>query len=141
MVSLLVVFMIFSVVIYSFASFKNNSSLQKNVAQVKSILEEARYESLSGKSDYTYGVKIQSDTLTLFRGSSYNASSTQNKIYSFDPNSSTIDSISLHGGGSEILFKKITGGTDNYGTFRIKMTSNNRTSTIRVTETGIINEE
>ncbi len=134
-------FAIIAVVSFSFSSFKNNSSLEKSVAQAKSVLEEARYDSVSGKSNYAYGVKVETDKLTLFQGPSYSSSSTQNKVYSFDTNTSTIDTISLNGGGSEILFKKITGNTDSYGTFRIKMISDNKSATIRVTGTGIISEE
>ncbi len=128
-----------SISLYSFSSLRNNSSLLKNVAQVKAVFEEARALSISEKSDNVYGVQILSDKVVMFRGSVYSSSDSQNKTLLLGDNS-LIDSISLNGGGSAVLFKRITGGTDNYGTFRIRMTdSTGASSTIAVLSTGIIN--
>ncbi len=118
---------------------KDNSTLQKNIAQAKSVLEEARYESISGKSNFSYGVKVQSSSLILFRGS-YNATDTQNKIYNFE--GATADTISLNGGGTQILFNKNSGITSNSGTFIVRMTSNTaKIGTVSVTQSGLISEE
>jgi type II secretory pathway pseudopilin PulG len=129
-----------SITFYSFSSLRNNSSLQKDVSQAKSILEEARYSSISEKGDYSYGVHLQSDGLVSFRGSVYNSADAQNNTQLFDD--ATIDNISLNGGGSEVIFSKITGSTNNFGTFRIKSLKDpNKSTTIRVIETGVISEE
>ncbi len=128
-----------SVTVFSFSAFRDNSNLGKNISQAKSVLEEARYESISGKSNYSYGVKINSADLTLFQGASY-ASSTRNTVYSFD--GATTGSISLNGGGSEIVFVKNSGSTNNFGTFQITMTVNTaKRSTIAVTNSGLISEQ
>lgn len=124
---------------YSFSALRNNSSLQKNVVQAKAVLEEARSLSISEKSDTAYGVQIQSDRLILFRGTTYNSADSQNKTLLLGANA-VIENISLNGGGSAVVFKKITGGTDNSGTFRIRMTNiSNSSSTISIASTGIIN--
>jgi len=132
--------LLISVVFYSFSSLRNNSSLQKNVSQAKAILESARYLSISEKSDYSYGVHLQSDRLITFRGSVYISTSTTNSTQLFD--GATLDNISLSGGGSDIIFNKITGGTDTYGTFRIKSSKDfSQNKIIRIAGTGIISEE
>jgi len=129
-----------SVAFYSFSSLQNNSSIQKNVSQVKSLLEEARFSSVSEKSDYAYGLHLQSDRITSFRGLTYNATDTENTIQLLD--GATIDNISLNGGGSDVIFNKITGSSDTFGTFRIKLIEDvNQNTTIRISRTGIISEE
>ncbi len=132
--------LLISIIFYSFSSLRNNASLQKNVSQAKSILEEARYSSISEKSDYSYGVHLQSDRLVLFSGSVYNSADAKNKTQLFD--NATLDNISLNGGGSEIIFNKITGSTNTFGTFRIKSSIDlNKSMIIRVIGTGVISEE
>ncbi len=124
---------------YSFSALRNNSSLQKNVVQVRAVFEEARALSISEKSDSTYGLQIQSDRVIMFKGLAYNSADSQNKILLLDTNA-LIDSISLNGGGSAVVLNRITGATNNYGTFRIRMTNGtNSSSTITIASTGIIN--
>ncbi len=142
LVAILIGILITMSAFYAFSSLRNNDSLEKNVLQAKSILEEARSLSISEKSDSTYGVKILSDRLIRFRGSTYNAADSQNVTYLFDDSGATIDTISLSDAGSEIGFSKITGTARSYGTFRIKLTADStKNATIRVTSTGIISQE
>ena len=132
--------LLISITFYSFSSLQNNTSLQKDVAQAKSILEEARYLSISEKNDHSYGVHLQSNGFVSFKGSVYNSADIQNNTQLFDE--ALIDNISLNGGGSEIIFNKITGTTNTFGTFRIKTLKDlNKNSTIRIAKTGIISEE
>ncbi len=140
LIALVIISLLSGIVSLSFSAFKNNATLEKNVADAKSILEEARSLSISDKADSTYSIHVQSNGLIRFNGSTYSASSSLNVPLYFT--SATIDSISLNGGGSDIIFQKITGATDTYGTFRIKMTNDTtKNKTIRLTSTGVISEE
>ncbi len=131
-----------AVALYSLSTLRNTTSLAKNVFQAKAFLEEARSLSISEKDDTNYGVQISSDRLVRFQGSTYSATSSQNITLLFDQNSSTIDTISLAGSSTQVVFKKITGGTDNYGSFRIKMIANqSSSSTVSITSTGVISSQ
>jgi prepilin-type N-terminal cleavage/methylation domain-containing protein len=124
--------------IFSLTSFKSNATLGKNVSKIKSLLEEARYESFSGKNDTTYGIKVLSTSTISFVGSSY-ASNTGSTVYALD--GAVIENISLSGSSTEIVFKKNTGGADSAGTFKVRMLSDNSARTIRVTSGGVISDE
>lgn len=126
------------IVLFSISSLRNTNSLKQNVTEARAFIEEARSLSISGKNNLAYGVQLQSDRIIMFAGTT----SVQYKKLIFDTNSSTISNISLGGGGSVILFKKLTGGTDNFGSFKIKMNSNqSSSSTINIASTGIISSQ
>jgi Tfp pilus assembly protein FimT len=127
-----------SIVIFSLTSLRDTNSLQKNVIESIAFIEEARTLSISNKNDSVYGAQLQSDRIIMFVGTT----STQYKTYIFDSNTTNISDISLNGGGSVILFKKTTGGTDNFGSFKIKTNANsNSSTTIVITSTGVVGKQ
>lgn len=122
----------------SFYNFHSGQSLPNTVDEVTSLLNEARSRTLSGDSGLQYGVHIQSTSTILFSGAAYSSTSTTNKIILND-SMVVIASTTLQGGGTDIIFNKLTGETNQYGTFIIK---NSATAvgqkTITVSKTGLV---
>jgi hypothetical protein len=85
-----------------------------------------------------HGVKVSSTTATLFEGITYTAGTATNQIVTFDSRV-TLASMSINGGGDTIVFDKVTGSTNNYGTIRFYITNaSTSSSTVTIGETGII---
>ncbi len=125
---------------FSLNSFRVNKSLVKNVSQTKSLLEEARYYSISGKSDSTYGIKLLSGSIIEFTGSSYVSTSTTNKTLAFTD--AIIQNISFSNGASEFMFNKSNGTVSATGTFQLKMTNDaTKISTFTVNSSGLISAQ
>ena len=74
----------------------------------------------------------------LFAGTTYSSSATSNKEYDLD-GATSITSISLAGGTSNMIFKKLTGDTDQYGTIVITSSPGSATKTITVSKNGLVN--
>ncbi len=117
------------------SAFRQKQALQNTTNAVVSILNEARTKTLAGYDDTSYGVHIESGKITLFTGTSYSSSTSTNE--NFFVESPVTLSWSLAGSASEILFTRLTGTTNQYGTITLTLPSGS-TRTITITQTGSV---
>jgi len=106
-----------------FDAIKERQMLNKAVEEIESLLQEAKTNTIASTGGVRYGVHFETSSVTLFSGSVYSPSASDNKTLIIN-NSVYISNISLSGGGSEIVFNRITGDTDNNGTIRVSVTEN-----------------
>ncbi len=109
-------------------------------AQVDTFVSYARLAqsyAASGKDGTSHGIYLESDSYTVFIGSSYNALSTTNTVVELPP-TLEIQNISLNGGGSTILFTGPKGATSNYGSLDFVSTSINKTVTVTLDARGTL---
>lgn len=122
---------IFSTMSLSFNSkYRNNSYLKIVTYDIVEALRYAQSNSQSMKEDSSWGVKISSNDLVIFKGNSYN-SRDQNfdKVLDF-PNGFTIS------GNDEVVFEKVTGITTDTGTTTI--TNSEGANNIYINERGTL---
>lgn len=137
LVSLALLAIVSGIVFISFSDLSDANALDSSVSNTVARLNEARSKTLSSKEDMQYGVHLQSDSIISFAGSSYVIDDPSNKSYDLN-NAVEISNISI-AGGSDIVFDRLTGQTDNIGTFSIRLKDDiNASSTIKVFGTGII---
>lgn len=123
--------------IVSFSNTNREEALQLETGKVLSLLEKARAETLSGKSGIAYGVHFEESRAVLFSGSVYSSTDPRNTAQTLHPEI-RISSISLAGGGSNVLFSRLSGATAQSGTVRLSARSNaNASSTITIASTGV----
>ncbi|HEY4505127.1 MAG TPA: prepilin-type N-terminal cleavage/methylation domain-containing protein [Candidatus Paceibacterota bacterium] len=121
----------------SFGRINGSEAINKDAFQIISVLRQARSLTLDSKNGNQYGVHLESSRVVLFEGSSYDPNSTNNTIVSLS-NRVTISSISLSGGGSDVVFEKVTGKTAKSGTVVISLINDNtQTKTITIYGTGL----
>ncbi len=127
-----------TIVLTSFSTLNKNQALDKSAKYIASIIEEARGNTLFSKNDSQYGIKFESSKVTMFKGASYSPSSPDNVVY--DLNSLvTISNISLSGGGSEMVFDRLTGNTTQTGTITVSLNSSSTTKAyVMFSKTGIV---
>lgn len=126
------------IVVSVFSNTASRETLNKQKAIAVSLLETARGSTLSAKNASVYGVHFESAKAVLFAGQTYNAADPSNTVEMFSP-STRISQISLAGGGSEVIFNRLTGETQQFGTIQISLVaSSTQTKTITVFQTGII---
>ncbi|MEK7090140.1 MAG: LamG-like jellyroll fold domain-containing protein [Patescibacteria group bacterium] len=116
------------VIVSVFHNFRAPIILNSAAEVGVSALNDARSKTLSSKSSKQYGVHFASSSVTLFRSATYLASDSENKenIFSTD---AEISCISLNGGGTNVVFDRLTGETANYGTVIYRLA--NQPSTTR----------
>lgn len=126
-ISLLIISVSFSV----FSSFNRDRAMDVGRENIVSMLKIARSNTLASKDDDVYGIHFASSTVTLFKGSNYVSSDSNNIVHTF-PRFIEISVIDLIGGGSDVIFNRLTGETNQYGTTTLRLISN-PTVTIDIT--------
>lgn len=137
MVVIAVIVLVTSISLQVFSRFIVAEKLDKSAGRVRGLLEEARYLTLSSKYDSDYGVRLESGRAVLFRGSSY-ASSSDNIVISF-PGNVQISTTTLSGGGSDVVFERLTGFALHYGTTSLILANEpERTKAVVIHRTGLV---
>jgi len=121
--------------------FGKNVELNDAALRSTSLLDQARVQTLSSKDATQYGVHFEADKMVLFRGSSFSSTDSSNEEHLL-PRGVLISQISLNGGGSDVVFKRLIGETNEYGTitFRIKLDVQ-KIRTVQIEKTGVVSVE
>ncbi len=129
---------IFSIVLPSFQTIKNNSIIQTVASDMFSALDKARSQTLSSVDSSEYGVHFQSDKIVIFKGQTYSSSDPGNEeIIISAP--VTISSINLTGGATDLYFDKLSGAPSKIGTITVSTSSLLKTITISATGAASMN--
>jgi Tfp pilus assembly protein FimT len=138
LIVVLMIGILVTIVTPRFAELRQAQAIPVGVDEIAAVLNEARSRTLSDESGLQYGVHFASSAATLFSGTTYSSSASTNKVVTIDSQLS-ISSISLNGGGSDVIFNKLTGETDDYGTLIVKRASTTTGQrTITISKTGLI---
>jgi prepilin-type N-terminal cleavage/methylation domain-containing protein len=126
-----------AIILFQFGDFRYGQVLKTETEKVITVLQDARNRTLASVDDSRYGVHVDTDQITLFKGASYSVGDPNNEIVPVDE-LLEIGEISLNGGGSDIVFQKLTGKTDDYGTFALILSvDSTSSSTVTVSPIGI----
>jgi prepilin-type N-terminal cleavage/methylation domain-containing protein len=137
-VTLSILAIISAIVLSSLSSNTDRETLAKNADAAASVLTEARSLTISAKSASNYGIRLASVGPTLFTGTTYSAGASSNRSLALNARVS-ITNISLTGGGSDVVFSKLTGNTSQNGTFRVTLVSNPSVyKTVTIYKTGLV---
>lgn len=142
---IIIVIGIFSVIsalgIQPLLALKNKNALIRAAEEGASLLAEARARTLSSKNASRYGVRFAPDRTVLFRGDSFSANDPENETVFLRP-AILSPLVSLSGGGVDVIFKRLTGETDEYGTIVFWLKKNpEMMRTITVEKTGVVSVE
>ena len=125
-----------TVVALNFGAFRGTQSLTNSVDESIALLNEARSRTLAGDGGTVYGVHFETSRAVLFAGG-FTDGASGNKIVSFG-SEVQMTAHTLAGGGSDVLFKRISGDTDQSGTIVLGRTTGGATTTIVVTGAGSV---
>ncbi len=121
-----------------FRGMRDTQVLNKVTNDVESVLNEARSQTLSALNSSVYGVHLEADKITLFKGDIFSSSDTSNEETVLDSSIGLMD-ISLAGGGSDVVFSRLVGDTDNDGTVTVYLISDSsKYRVITIRSTGVI---
>jgi len=138
LIALAILAMALTVTFFSFSRFNSSQALDKSADAVISILEEARSRTLSSVGASQYGVELEEFEVVLFKGATYSLADPNNVITSLNT-LVAIRNINLAGGGTSVVFKRLTGSTDEVGTAEIFLKASPTTfRTITISNTGVV---
>lgn len=117
------------------SKFGTHQSIESDTSAIVSALTRARNLTLQSEGGNQYGVYFESGRAVQFQGSSYNSGDLNNKEVGITGKTSI--SWSLSGGGSAVVFERLTGRALSNGTVTISG-SNGVLKTITIYDTGTI---
>ena len=121
-----------------FNVFIKRQALDKDAQKIASMLKEARSATLASRANSVYGVHFVATRTVMFRGTVFIESDSNNRELSLNPRVQ-ITVTNLNGGGSDIIFDRLTGATDQYGSITLSLVaSTSITKIISIEETGIV---
>ena len=108
-----------------FSSFITNTYVDNTTQEIVNVLRKANTDSIARLYDLNWGVHFDDITskFTFFAGDSYDTRNMQYDEATNLPLSVTFSQISLNGGGKDILFRKISGDTTQYGSLKVRSAS------------------
>ncbi|RJQ30796.1 hypothetical protein C4572_03475 [Candidatus Parcubacteria bacterium] len=124
-------------VILSFQGFRNGKMLDSATDEVLGLINEARMKTLYSEGDSRYGIRFEAGRAVLFKGTSFSEGDPANKVLTFSP-LLEISGINLSGGGSEVVFERLTGKADKSGAIALRVKSSGATKNISIKTTGIV---
>jgi Tfp pilus assembly protein FimT len=110
-----------------FNAIQDRQALRNAEDAIGAFITEARTRTLSSYNDDRYGLHFssapttQSSQVILFKGATYVAGAGTNVVLQLSDNAK-ITNVSLQGGGVDMVFNRLTGGTDQYGTITLEVT-------------------
>lgn len=128
--------MLLASIVPSFVNFRRNSILNTETQELVTVINRARLLSVSSKNDQQFGVHFESGKIVLFQGATYSAGATTNEEHIFN-SSLTLSPITINGGGSEILFEKVTGAASQNATTTLLVIGTTASTTVLIIPTGI----
>lgn len=99
--------------IAGYRSFSRNINLETVGSQIVIVLDDARSRTLASLNDRGYGVRFQSNTYTLLAD--------PNEVHPL-PSGVEFASVTLAGGGTDVMFNRLTGTTSQPGSVVLRLT-------------------
>ncbi len=117
LVVLSVLAILFSLLLSVFFSLADYRALERDCAEIRAYLEEARIYTQSSRLESSYGVYFNADEIELFRGDSWATKEESLKTHQFNSFVSVSDT-SL-GGVDEVVFHRLFGEPSVHGEIRV----------------------
>jgi hypothetical protein len=130
-----ILLVITAIVVGGFVMFKRGNELTLAKEHTLSQLTEAKTRTLAAYQNAAWGAHMETDRVILFKGS-YVSGNPENETAML-PTDVEISSIALNGGGSDVIFKRLSGETDQYGTITLRIKNDPaKTRTITMESNG-----
>lgn len=128
--------LIFGIVLSAFGNLFRRESLVASTSALAEGIRDARARTLASVEASQYGVKVDADRFTFFRGSAFSSSTPGNETFMFSSWVAASTSIPT------IVFERVTGNSSASGTIELYLaTSPAEKKTVRVQSTGLVGIE
>ena len=125
------------VIVGNLSSYSNKLLLSIETYRAVSFLLQARSQAISGRGGSAFGVHLGSQAIALYQGDTYTATSASNRVLAVN-DLLEIASVTLAGGGADVVFSRLSGKTEMGGSFTIRYKSDiSNAKTINIEPSGI----
>lgn len=137
LVSIGILILLAGITFKSLSLQSGSKTLDSEALHIQSEFGTARSLTLSSKYADQWGIHLATSSITLFEGTSFVAGNASNTITALNSRVQ-ISTTTLAGGGSDILFDRLTGKTSQSGSFILTLKSDaTQKKTITIYATGL----
>lgn len=136
LIAIAIIVILLAISIISISSYRDAKVVQTTANEIAFKLEEAKANSIAGKNSSAFGIHFTNNSYTYFQGNSYNLSDPNNITPSFPENYSI--STNLTGGATDIVFARLTGKPNIYGSITVQ--KDNSASTTKTISIGVLGD-
>ncbi|MEX1026738.1 MAG: prepilin-type N-terminal cleavage/methylation domain-containing protein, partial [Candidatus Paceibacterota bacterium] len=136
LITIAIIGIITAITIVVFVNLRDAEALRRDTSAIASLLESARVHTISSKNNQSYGVRIENNATMLFSGTTFDPGN----VIATETLHGTVrfDEIDLANTASTIVFDRISGATDNYGSIVLESTRRAASSSILIEQTGSV---
>lgn len=135
-VVIFIIFILAGIGLVSFRSYQQNLALDSSATQMIGTLRLAQNQTTASLNSLVYGVHFDNSRYVLFVGPTYNSSDPENKVFLLS-SGIEIYNINLNGNGSEVLFDRLNGRTEESGSVSLRVIADQtKTKIIYITASG-----
>ncbi len=101
-------------------TLNKRSDVDIEARKLQSVLNRARNQTLASEGEQSFGVHIATSTseYIFFSGAVFNSLDPNNERFAI-PTNVTLGTFGLQGGGSDIIFERLTGATSRFGSLTL----------------------
>jgi len=114
-IALAILILIIGLAFASYRYFEKKTELETSTQKIVSILKTAQTKTLASEDDSSYGVHFEENRYILFKGETYQIETEENKVNQL-PSRLEVSDIDLNNESIDVIFQKISGQTEQYGT-------------------------
>ncbi len=118
-----VISIVLGIAVINGKNFNNSIELENTAKSVDAKIKLAKSYSIGAKNGVNYGVHFEGDKAVVFEGSAFVDGSPTNEIFVFSDKIEINMPVSLAGGGSDLVFDRLVGSTDNFGSIEMRVIS------------------
>lgn len=135
LISIAILVLLVGLSVKSFANFSHVKGLNVSATVLAEALRDARSRTLASVDASQYGVKIDADRFTLFKGSVFSSSTPENQTVVF------VGSVMASTSINTVLFSRVTGSSSASGTIDLYLPQafGGEIKEITVQTTGLVN--
>ena len=132
---------ILSVVIPQFSQSRENQVLKNAVSDILANLNKARSQTLASIDSFSYGVRLESDRVIIFKGTVFSVNDPNNEVTEIIT-PITISNVTLggtSGSSGDLYFNRLSGIPSKTGIIDVSSSSFSKVITISATGTASVN--
>jgi prepilin-type N-terminal cleavage/methylation domain-containing protein len=138
LVAIAVLALLAAIAVNGLSSFQKSGELLRSADIVAGVLRDARGRTLASRNNSAYGVHFDAESVVLFAGAIYNSGAASNEV-TLIPARTAISTITLVGGGDDVVFGRLSGEVTPTGTITIRVRQEpSKTKEIRIYQSGVV---
>lgn len=138
LIAVTIIGVITGLAIISLSNFREAQALKDAKTNIFTMFDQAKSRTISSENFSVFGIHLEAGSVTVFEGSSYDVDDPNNSVFTLDGTLELVN-IVLNGGGSDVVYERVTGSVNTTGTFDVRLINDtSQSTTFTILPTGVL---